>query len=74
MDYNEAVREILEEMGVEPAKIDEVLAQLPSNPQPEIPANVESQAVEIKKAIAQTQDWRRRASLAARLVSLGIEE
>lgn len=74
MDYSEAVREILEEAGIESAKIDEVLAQLPTGSQIEMPANVETQAIEIKKAMAQTRDWRKRASLAARLVSLGIEE
>jgi len=64
----------LEDLGVEGEKIDETLLFLKENMEPTPPENIgphtDNLVAWLKTRIDETTDWRKKASLAARVISL----
>ncbi len=67
----------LEDLGIDSEKIDETMLFLKENMEPTPPENTGPHSANLvawlKTRIDETTDWRKKASLAARIISLGSD-
>lgn len=66
----------MEELGIEPEKVGEMMAFL-QNVEAEVrkaPRSLQSMRAELQSIMETEPDWRKRAAIGARMVSLGLEE
>ena len=67
----------LEDLGIDSEKIGETMLFLKENMEPTLPENIGPHSADLvawlKTRIDETTDWRKKASLAARIISLGSD-
>jgi len=78
MANQDNLRAAMEEMGIEPAKIDEILASV-SDEEAAAKANLnpddyKAMIETLRLASYRETDWRKKAAIAARIISLGLDE
>ena len=71
------MKSFLEDLGIDGEKIDETMLFLKENMEPTPPENIglhtDNLVAWLKTRIDETTNWRKKASLAARIISLGSD-
>ena len=77
MDNKELIEQVLEGQGLSPEQVAELIAELGEidfgSLDPTMPSSKWQQELELQARMAAENDWRQRAALAAKIISMRLE-